>query len=78
MITLLNMKLNQQAVIISVNHPDEGMERRLFDLGFYPGTTVEKILVSPHQDPVAYRVRGTTVALRNSDAQYIQIKEEGK
>lgn len=47
--------------------------RRLFDLGFVPGTTVEVDMVSPIGDPVAYRVRGSVVALRREQANLIRI-----
>lgn len=72
---LLTLKDGESAVITSVCHPDEEMKRRLFDLGFYPGTQVKRVLSSPKGDPLAYRVRGTTIALRNSDAQHILIGE---
>jgi len=74
--TLLNLKLNEQATISHITHPDTDMKQRLYDLGFYPGTTVKKALISPKKDPIAYRLRGTTIALRNSDAQYVEVYNE--
>lgn len=47
--------------------------RRLLDLGFVPGTVVSVELVSPAGDPTAYRVRGSVVALRRSQAVLIRI-----
>lgn len=72
---LLKIHSQEEAIIEDILHPDEEMKRRLFDLGFYKGTLVKKVLVSPKGDPIAYRVRGTTIALRNSDAQYIEVKK---
>jgi ferrous iron transport protein A len=52
----------------------EGTERRrLLDLGLSPGTIVEARLRSPLGDPVAYHVRGTTIALRKSQADQIEV-----
>lgn len=46
---------------------------RLMDLGLVAGTRVEVVRRSPLGDPVVYRFRGTTVALRRADAQAIQV-----
>jgi Fe2+ transport system protein FeoA len=47
--------------------------RRLLDLGLVPGTVVVAEMRSPLGDPVAYRVRGASVALRREQARQIQI-----
>jgi Fe2+ transport system protein FeoA len=47
--------------------------RRLLDLGLVPGTTVSVSLTSPLGDPVAYAVRGSTIALRRVQARTVQI-----
>ncbi len=52
---------------------EETMKRRLWDLGFTNGTMVEAIQKAPSSDPVAYRVRGTIIAIRNKDAENISI-----
>lgn len=49
--------------------------RRLLDLGILPGTSIEVDLESPLRDPVAYRVRNTSIALRNSLADLILINK---
>jgi DtxR family transcriptional regulator, Mn-dependent transcriptional regulator len=48
--------------------------RRLLDLGFVPGTTVEAVLVSPSGDPTAYRIRDTLIALRREQASMVDIE----
>lgn len=51
-----------------------GAERRsLLDLGFVPGTVVEKMFASPLGDPTAYRLRSTVIALRQSQAEAIEV-----
>lgn len=49
------------------------MRRRILDLGIIPGTTVECIRRGPSGDPTAYTVRGTTIALRKEDANFINV-----
>lgn len=44
------------------------LRRRLMDLGFVPGSTIEVLQRSPLGDPVAYLVNQTTIALRKEEA----------
>lgn len=48
--------------------------RRLLDLGLTPGTRVEVALDNTFGDPRAFRVRGTTVALRRQQAEQVWIR----
>lgn len=48
--------------------------RRLLDLGLTPGTQVEVALDNTFGDPRAFRVRGTTVALRRQQAEQVLIR----
>jgi ferrous iron transport protein A len=56
---------------IIAEHP---IRWRLLDLGLVPGTRVEVVRRSPLQDPVLYRFRSTQMALRNSDAAWVQVR----
>ena len=47
------------------------LRRRLLDLGFVKGAEVLVLQRSPLGDPVAFRVSGTTVALRNEESSKI-------
>jgi ferrous iron transport protein A len=47
---------------------------RLMDLGLVSGTRVEVLRASPLGDPVVYRFRGTTVALRRPDAEVVRVR----
>lgn len=49
------------------------LRRRILDLGMVPGTQVQCIRKSPAGDPIAFRVRNTTIALRSDDASLIKI-----
>ena len=43
------------------------------DLGIVPGTDIEAQLESVSRDPVAYKVRGSVVALRKQQADRIYL-----
>lgn len=75
---LSKLNRNEAVIVTKVAHPDPQMQQRLMDLGFYPGGVVKLLLVSPKKDPKAYEVRGTVIAIRNKDADYIHVKIEGE
>ena len=52
---------------------DEGIKRRLLDMGLVKGTEIMPILISPSGDPRAFLVRGTIIAIREEDAKNIKI-----
>lgn len=47
--------------------------RRLLDIGLVPGTVVETVRRSPAGDPIAYLIRGATIALRAEDGRKIRV-----
>lgn len=49
------------------------LRRRVMDLGVLPGTKIQCVRKSPAGDPIAYRVRDTTIALRSDDAGRITV-----
>ncbi len=50
------------------------IRQRLFDLGFIGGTKVECVARAPLGGPGAYLVRGSVIALRNSDARCVCVQ----
>jgi len=70
--TLLNANLGDTVSVVGLTA--EGLvRRRLLDLGFVPGTRVDVLRRSPLGDPIAYRVRGATIALRGVDADQVLV-----
>ena len=53
------------------------MNRRIRDMGLIPGTTVSIVGRAPLKDPVALRLSGVTISLRNSEADYIKVDLSG-
>ncbi len=50
-------------------------QRRMLDMGLVPGAEVTVLRKAPLGDPTEYRVKGTAVALRRSDADTILVEE---
>jgi ferrous iron transport protein A len=48
--------------------------RRLMDLGLTPGVKVEAVMPSALGDPMAYRLRGSLIALRREQAAQVLIR----
>lgn len=78
--TLSSLKIGEQGTILGIAKSLRGQQRRrLMDLGIVPGTAIEAQLESVSRDPVAYKVRGSVVALRKQQADRIYlINEETK
>ena len=70
---------DERASVVGLSPLCRGLERnRLLDLGVVPGTVVSIDLVSPSGSPIAYRIRGASIALRREQADRILIREEAK
>ena len=48
--------------------------RRIRDMGLIPGAEVEVVGRAPLRDPVALRLPGFTLSLRNNEADYIVVE----
>ncbi len=72
-IAMRDMKDNQKGIIRSIRAQGE-LGRRIRDMGLVPGTEIHIQGRAPLYDPVALRLRGFTLTLRNSEADYIQVE----
>lgn len=52
--------------------------RRFEDLGLLPDTPVRRVSRAPLGDPIAFRVRGTTLCLRRSEARMVRVRKARK
>ena len=66
---------NQAGTISSIKVAGE-LGRRIRDMGLVPGTEIKIQGRAPLYDPVALRVMGATLALRNNEADYIEVEVE--
>jgi len=61
------------AVVAVGGEPD--VRRRLMEMGFCNGTTVEVIRRAPLGDPIEFRLRGYHLSLRGEQARHVQIAQ---
>ena len=69
---LSGVRVGQSAAVACLDASGP-MRRRLLDLGLTAGAQVECLHRSPWGDPAAYAVRGTVIALRDSDSKNITV-----
>ena len=71
-IRMREMKKEQAGVITAVKVAGN-MGRRIREMGLVPGTEIKIIGRAPLKDPVALRVMGFTLTLRNNEADFIEV-----
>ncbi len=72
-IMLRNMKKNQTGTISAIKVGGE-LGRRIRDMGLVPGTQITVQGRAPLNDPVALRIMGGTLTLRNNEADHIEVE----
>ena len=72
-INLRHMQVGQKGKITLVEGKGE-MNRRIRDMGLIPGTLISVVGRAPLRDPVAVRLSGVTISLRNSEADHIKVE----
>lgn len=70
--TLNELKLNETGYIKDLRCND-GVKRRLLDLGLIKGTKITPLYVSPSGDPTAFEIRGSVIAIRVEDTALIDL-----
>jgi len=69
------MKVNQSGLIAAIAAKGE-MGRRIRDMGLVPGARLTVVRRAPLKDPVALRLTGFTLMLRNNEADYITVETD--
>ena len=73
---LRNMAKDQTGTITAVKVGGE-LGRRVRDMGLVPGTRITIMGRAPLYDPVAIRIMGGTLTLRNNEADHIEVEVAG-
>ena len=76
---LSELKTGEKGVIIKVlGHG--GFRKRIVEMGFIKGKTVEVLLNAPLRDPIKYKIMGYEISLRRQEADMIEVisEEEAK
>jgi ferrous iron transport protein A len=69
------MNENQTGTIATITAQGE-LARRIRDMGLVPGAKITIKGRAPLKDPVALRVMGCTLTLRNNEADFINVEVE--
>ncbi len=72
-LTMRKMQDNQSGTISAIQVKGE-LGKRIRDMGLVPGTEIKVRGRAPLYDPVALRVRGFTLTLRNNEAEHIEVE----
>lgn len=71
-LSLRLLKVGEKAQIVRIMAEGE-LGRRIRDMGLVPGAEVEVVGRAPLKDPVALRLKGFTLSLRNNEADFIMV-----
>ena len=69
---LSELKTGESGIIVKVQGHG-GFRKRIIEMGFIKGKTVEVLLNAPLQDPVKYKLMGYEVSLRHQEADNIEV-----
>ncbi len=72
-LNLRGLHVGQKARIVRIDAQGE-LGRRIRDMGLVPGSEVEVVGRAPLKDPVALRLMGFTLTLRNNEADFIGVE----
>ncbi len=72
--SLRHLQLHDKARIVGISADGE-LGRRIRDMGLVTGTEIEIVGRAPLKDPVAVRLRGFTLTLRNNEADHITVEK---
>lgn len=72
-VNMRQMKAKQSGTIAAISAHGE-LGRRIRDMGMVPGTRITIQGRAPLYDPVALRIMGFTLTLRNSEADFIDVE----
>ena len=65
--TLYDLKENESLIVQKIDL-DFKMKQRFLDMGMIQGSKVTCVFVSPFNDPKAYLIKGTVLAIRKEEA----------
>lgn len=72
---LSELQTGEKGVIIKVM-AHGGFRRRIIEMGFIKGKTVEVLLNAPLKDPIKYKIMGYEISLRRQEAAMIEVMSE--
>jgi ferrous iron transport protein B len=74
---LSELQTGERAVVVRVSGHG-AFRKRIIEMGFIKGVTVEAVLNAPLKDPIKYRIMNFEVSLRRSDARKVEVVSESE
>ena len=74
---LSDLQTGMRAVVVRVSGHG-AFRKRIIEMGFIKGVTVESVLNAPLNDPIKYRIMNFEVSLRRADAAKVEVVSEAE
>ena len=74
---LSELHMGERGVIVKI-YGNGGFRKRIVEMGFIKGKTVEAVSDAPLHDPIVYKVIGYKVSLRREEAKMIEVISESE
>ena len=72
---LNNIKNNEYYIVDKIN-TNEKVKRRLYDIGLIKDSKIKLLYKSPSTKIKAYLIKDSIIAIRNSDAENIEVYDD--
>jgi ferrous iron transport protein A len=72
-VSLDSLRPGEGGTIVSLN-AESALKLHLMELGFVAGSPIAFLMSTPFGDPNIYALRGTSIALRKSEARCIRVR----
>ena len=69
---LSELKTGEKGIIVKVSGHG-GFRKRIIEMGFIKGKTVEVLVNAPLKDPVKYKIMGYEISLRHTEAAQVEV-----
>lgn len=70
---LSDLNINETCLIKKINL-EKFSKNRLQDIGLIEGNKITCVLISPFNDPKAYKINGIIIAIRKKEAKEIEVE----
>ncbi len=76
--TLSQLGIGCCGKVCRIESADSDLKRRLLEMGFCNGATVEVVRRAPMGDPIEFRLRGYSLSLRQEQAKFVLVEDGGR
>jgi ferrous iron transport protein A len=76
--SLKDLPVGSHARVAGYNQGGQSYRRKLLSMGLTTGVELVLVRVAPMGDPVEVRVRGSSISLRKTEAEAVQVETLGE